>query len=307
MAQPAPQPAAQPTAPPTAHEPVVEREADTAVLGEMAAGLDEPRRANRSGQDQARAARAEEQARKRQEKQEAKRAAQQEKAELKARRKQEQAEKRAAARAARAELEEEPVGGPDVEADLEAADQHESSVVPDDHDDADDDARFAPADALVARLPEIKPAYAAIISGLLAGLAAVLLAIGASKGCEAVRDNSSCGGGAGLLAIVAILAIEVLVGANLLKAWEISDPFSTSFLGVGVVATIAMLTFLDSLDSAWMLLVIPLMTAAAFAVSWWVTVKFIDEHPMASEVDSERGEPNFDEPVAEDSDQDSNA
>jgi hypothetical protein len=152
------------------------------------------------------------------------------------------------------------------------------------------------------------------VTGALAGLTAVLLAIGASKGCEAIRDTSSCGGGAGLLALVAILAIEVLIGANLLKAWKISDPFSTSFLGVGVVATIAMLTFLDELDSPWMLLVIPLMTAVAFALSWWVTVRFIDEHPMASEVDGERGEPAFDEPVAEDvehvdadQDEDSNA
>lgn len=151
----------------------------------------------------------------------------------------------------------------------------------------------APAEALVARLPAIKPVYAAILSGALAGLAAVLLTIGASKGCEAVRDTSSCGGGVGLLAVVAILAIEVLIGANLLKAWDISDPFSTSFLGVGVVATIAMLTFLSHLNSPWMLLVIPLMTAAGFALSWWVTVRFVDEHPMASEIDSERGEPAF--------------
>lgn len=150
-----------------------------------------------------------------------------------------------------------------------------------------------PAEALVAALPQIKAVYAALVAGALAGLAAVLLAIGASKGCEAVRDTSSCGGGAGLLALVAILAIEVLIGANLLKAWQISDPFSTSFLGIGVVATIAMLTFLDELDSPWMLLVIPVMTAAAFALSWWVTVRFIDEHPMTSEIDSERGEPGF--------------
>jgi hypothetical protein len=47
------------------------------------------------------------------------------------------------------------------------------------------------------------------------------------------------------------------------------------------------------------------MTAAAFAVSWWVTVRFVDEHPMASEVDSELGEPDF---VADpaDKDEDSN-
>jgi hypothetical protein len=162
-----------------------------------------------------------------------------------------------------------------------------------------------PAEALVAALPQINAVYAAIVTGALAGLAAVGLAFGAAKGCEAVRDTESCGGGVGLLAIVAILAIEVAIGANLLKAWKISDPFSTSFLGVGIVATVAMLTFLDHLDSVWMLLVIPVMTAASFALSWWVTVRFIDEHPMASEVDSERGEPDFDEPVAED--EDSNA
>jgi hypothetical protein len=296
------------TAPPT--EPTIapiEREADTAVLGQMAAGLDQPRRGKRADRDKERAARAEEQARVRQEKQEAKRAARQEKAELKAQRKQQEREAREAALAARAELEEEPVGGEPVQDEPSAAplvvDEPDGSS----NDDGDDDgARFAPAELLVARLPEVKSVYAAIISGLLAGLAAVLLAIGASKGCEAVRDNSSCGGGAGLLAIVAILAIEVAVGANLLKAWQISDPFSTSFLGVGVVATIAMLVFLDDLNSPWMLLVIPLMTAVAFALSWWVTVKFIDEHPMTSEIDSERGEPAFHEHPS-DQGEDSNA
>jgi hypothetical protein len=164
-----------------------------------------------------------------------------------------------------------------------------------------------PAEVLVARLPTIKPVYAAIISGVLAGLAVVLLALGASRGCEAVRDTSSCGGGVGLLATVALLAIEVMIGANLLKAWQISDPVSTSFLGVGIVATIAMLTFLDKIDSPWMLLVIPVMTAVFFAVSWWVTVRFVDEHPMASEIDSEHGEPDFPEaPADADQDEDSN-
>jgi hypothetical protein len=166
---------------------------------------------------------------------------------------------------------------------------------------------LAPAEALVARLPAIKPLYAAIISGTLSGMAAVLLAIGASSGCEAVRDTSNCGGGVGLLATVALLAIEVMIGANLLKAWQISDPVSTSFLGVGVVATIAMLAFLDDIDSPWMLLVIPLMTAAAFALSWWVTVRFVDEHPMTSEIDSEHGEPDFiHKPADVSEDEDSN-
>jgi hypothetical protein len=142
----------------------------------------------------------------------------------------------------------------------------------------------APADALVARLPAINPLLAAILTGTFSGLITVGLSFGASRGCESVRGTGSCGG-VGLLALVVILALEVVIGANLLKAWQISDPFSTSFLGVGLVATLAMLIFLDDLDSPWMLLVIPLMTAAAFALSWWVTVRFIDEydeHPPGS-------------------------
>jgi hypothetical protein len=160
----------------------------------------------------------------------------------------------------------------------------------------------APTEALSLRLPSIPPVVAAIISGLVAGLATVLLAFGAARGCEAVRGTDSCGGGLGLLAVVAILAIAILIGAGLLKAWRIADPFSTSFLGVGVVATIAMLAFLDRINSSSMLVVIPLMTAAAFALSWWITVRVIDEHPMSSELDSERGEPDFrEEPQDEDS------
>jgi hypothetical protein len=170
-----------------------------------------------------------------------------------------------------------------VEADAE---RQEDEVTTDD----DGSRRLVSPDALVARLPAIHPLAAAIISGALAGLAAVGLAFGAASGCESIRGTGSCGGGIGLLALVAILAIEVLIGANLLKAWQISDPFSTSFLGVGLVATLAMLIFLDDLDSSWMLLVIPLMTAVAFALSWWVTVRFIDEYETTSEVDSELGE-----------------
>lgn len=133
------------------------------------------------------------------------------------------------------------------------------------------------AEVLVSKLPTMKPAYAAILTGLLSGLACVLLAKGASLGCEAIRTDNSCGGGVGLLTLVAILAIEVLIGANLLKAWRVSDPFSTAFLGVGVVAMIAMLVFLEDLNSPAMLVVIPLLTAAAFLLSWWVTVRFVEE------------------------------
>jgi hypothetical protein len=151
-----------------------------------------------------------------------------------------------------------------------------AAVSPEPTADETSDPVGRPADALVARLPAIPPLLAAVLTGTLAGLVTVLLALGAREGCQAVRGTESCGGGAGLLAVVAILVIEVLLAANLLKAWRISDPFSTSFLGVGLVTTIAMLFFLGHIDSPWMLLVIPALTAVMFALSWRVTV-YIDD------------------------------
>ena len=60
-------------------------------------------------------------------------------------------------------------------------------------------------------LPVINPRVAAVITGLLVGVAGVLLSFGASQGCEAVRGVGSCGG-IGLFALLAVLLIEVLLG-----------------------------------------------------------------------------------------------
>ncbi len=92
-------------------------------------------------------------------------------------------------------------------------------------------------------LPVINPRIAVVITGLIVGFVGVLLAWGASQGCESVRGVGSCGG-IGLFALLAVVALEVVVGAALLKAWRITDPTSTSFLGVGMVAVLALLFFL---------------------------------------------------------------
>ena len=70
---------------------------------------------------------------------------------------------------------------------------------------------------------------------------------------------------------------EVLLGAALLRAWGVVDPTSTSFLGVGLVAVLALLFFLSALDSVWMLLVLPVLTAITFLLSWWVTETFVEQ------------------------------
>ena len=125
-------------------------------------------------------------------------------------------------------------------------------------------------------LPRINPRIAALVTGLVVGLVGVLLSFGASQGCESVRGVGSCGG-IGLFALLAVLVVEVLLGAALLKAFGVADPTSTSFLGVGLVAVLALLFFLSALDSVWMLLVLPLLTAITFLLSWWVTETFVEQ------------------------------
>jgi hypothetical protein len=125
-------------------------------------------------------------------------------------------------------------------------------------------------------LPTINPRIAALVTGLVVGLVGVLLSFGASQGCESVRGVGSCGG-VGLFALLAVLVVEVLLGAALLRAFGVVDPTSTSFLGVGLVAVLALLFFLSALDSVWMLLVLPLLTAITFLLSWWVTETFVEQ------------------------------
>lgn len=125
-------------------------------------------------------------------------------------------------------------------------------------------------------LPRVPAGVAATLTGVVCGLAAVGLAALASHGCSVVRGVGGCGS-FGLVALVAILAIEVLLGAGLLRLAGLGDTTSTSFLAVGLVAVLAMLFFLDEIDSPWMLLVIPVLSAAAFWLSWWVTAHFVDE------------------------------
>ena len=120
------------------------------------------------------------------------------------------------------------------------------------------------------QLPVINPRLAAAITGGVVGLVGVALTSVAGRGCEVIRGVGSCGG-IGLLALLVIVVLEVLLGAALLKAWRISDPTSTSFLGVGLAAVFVMLFLLSSLESIWMFLVIPLLSVVTFVLSWLVT------------------------------------
>jgi hypothetical protein len=119
-------------------------------------------------------------------------------------------------------------------------------------------------------LPVINPRLAVAISGGAVGLVGVALTTVAGRGCEVIRGVGSCGG-IGLLALLVILVLEILLGAVLLQAWRHTDPTSTSVLGVGLAAVFVMLFLLESLESVWMFLVIPVLSVVTFLVSWLVT------------------------------------
>ncbi|HEX5772565.1 MAG TPA: hypothetical protein VFY11_16500 [Nocardioidaceae bacterium] len=118
---------------------------------------------------------------------------------------------------------------------------------------------------------------AAALTGLLVGAAGAAGTYGAMAGCEVVRGVSTCGGAPGFFILVAIVALMVLLGAGLLKAFRVKDAGSTSFLAVGIVTVLVMLLLLDAIFSVWMFAVIPALTAAAYLLAHWVTTRFESE------------------------------
>ena len=128
----------------------------------------------------------------------------------------------------------------------------------------------------VGRLPAVGAMAAAVLTGALVGLATVLLTSGSLRGCEVVGGTATCGGGPGFLLLLVIFVVAVLLGAALLRAFGVNDPGSTSFLGVGLLAVVALLVLIDVLMSWWMVLVIPVVGAAAFALAHWVTTAIVE-------------------------------
>ena len=126
-------------------------------------------------------------------------------------------------------------------------------------------------------LPRLGTRTAAMITGAVVGLLAVGATYLALRACEAVRGVSTCGGGPGVLLLVAILIGLIVFGGRMLRLLGVADPVSTSFLAVGLLAVIVLLFLIDVSFSPWMVLVIPLVCVGTFALSHWVTTSFVDE------------------------------
>ena len=143
-------------------------------------------------------------------------------------------------------------------------------------------------------LPPLSAPLASVVTGVVVGLVIVALTFLSSRGCELVHGVDNCGvAGLPLLiaisVLIAIMALGVLLGAVLLKAWQVSDPLSSSFLAVGLVAVIAMLFLLPSIDEWWMVIVVPALSALTYLLAWWVTRTFIDTDDDEAEESEDAG------------------
>jgi hypothetical protein len=126
------------------------------------------------------------------------------------------------------------------------------------------------------RFPDLPPLPAVLGVGLVVGLAAVLLTYGSLRLCDAATGTASCGGGPGLLMLLAIVITLTYLGGWLLRGFGIDDAGSTSFLAVGLVTLVAMLFLVDSLDERSGAVAVPVVTVLAYALSWRVTAALVD-------------------------------
>lgn len=125
-------------------------------------------------------------------------------------------------------------------------------------------------------LPPLTGRMAAALTGAVIGLGLVLSTVGVLRGCDAIRGTKSCGGGGGFALLVVLIVLAIYLGALLLRAFGVPDPGSTSFLAVGIVVVLSMVVFIDSLLDWWMFLLIPTMTAGAYALSHYITTAVVE-------------------------------
>lgn len=124
-------------------------------------------------------------------------------------------------------------------------------------------------------LPAVGGMTAALITGVLVGVLTVGLTWASLRLCEVAQGTSSCGN-PGFFLLLAIMIAMVLIGGAVLRAFGVPDPGSTSFLGMGLVAVIALLFLGDLLFAWWMILAIPAAGMASYALAHWVTTAFVD-------------------------------
>jgi hypothetical protein len=128
--------------------------------------------------------------------------------------------------------------------------------------------------------PPVPGRVAAALAGVLVGGLVVGLTSASFELCSRIQGTNSCGG-PGIFLLLAILVLAVALGTLVLRLCQVPEPGSTSFLAVGLTSVVALLFLVDALFEWWMVIVIPLVSVAAFLLSHWVTTTFVDPaHPV---------------------------
>ncbi|CAN5462350.1 hypothetical protein BH09ACT12_BH09ACT12_10670 [soil metagenome] len=122
----------------------------------------------------------------------------------------------------------------------------------------------------------LPPRVGAPIAGLVTGIGLLCLMWLGFRGCEALSGTESCGAGPGMVALVVVFALTVVVGQLTLSLLKVPDAGMTSFLAVGITSLIAVLLLGGLFDSALILVVLPVLSALAFAGSWWISTVQLD-------------------------------
>ena len=126
------------------------------------------------------------------------------------------------------------------------------------------------------QLPTLNPWVAVGLTGLAVGLAGAVLTYLSLQGCKAVRGTETCGG-PGVFVLVVILVLMALFGGVLLALSKVSqNPRATSLLAIGVLCVVVMVTLLEELFSAWMFVVVPLLSVLAYLLAHWVTTRYVE-------------------------------
>lgn len=117
------------------------------------------------------------------------------------------------------------------------------------------------------------PLVVSIIVGLFVGVLACGLTYAGMVGCQKIQGTTACGG-PGFFVLMAIIVMLVAAGSFLLKQFGVREPTSTSLLAVGLVAVVALAFLIEVIFAWWMIIVIPLLSAVAYAGSNMLTHTF---------------------------------
>ena len=116
---------------------------------------------------------------------------------------------------------------------------------------------------------------AAVMIGAIVG-AFMALAVWFSGTVSQWTRGTSSLGDKGAIILIAVFALAIIVGGYLLRLAAARSPFTISFLGSALVAVLSMLFLTDLFVHAWGVIIVVILSAAAYALAYWVTSNYID-------------------------------